>query len=72
MPVTGRNQNMSKKKKKSFIVMLGASAVGAYSLIKSPWEIFRAKIASEDKKIKAKSSVKFVENPNSIKRKNNS
>jgi hypothetical protein len=60
---------MSKIKRKSFIVMLGASAVGAYSLMKSPLEIFKTKVMSAAKE---KSSVKFKENPHSIKRQNNS
>ena len=49
--------------------MLGASAVGAYSLMKSPLEIFKTKVITAAKE---KSSVKFKENPHSIKRQNNS
>ena len=60
---------MAKIKRKSFIVMLGASAVGVYSLMKSPFEIFKTKVITAAKE---KSSVKFKENPHSIKRQNNS
>lgn len=48
--------------------MLGVSAVGAYSLLKSPLEIFKTKAISAAKE---KSSVKFKENPLSVKRQNN-
>lgn len=60
---------MGKIKRKSFIVMLGASALGAYSLMKSPLEIFKTKAISAAKE---QSSVKFKENPTSVKRQNNS
>ena len=63
---------MKNIKRKNFIVMLGASALGVYSLLRSPWEIFRSKAlsASQDKKFSG--AVKFKENPHSIKRQNNS
>lgn len=59
---------MGKIKRKGFLVMLGVSAVGAYSLLKSPLEIFKTKAISAAKE---KSSVKFKENPLSVKRQNN-
>lgn len=63
---------MKNIKRKSFIVMLGASALGVYSMIRSPWEIFRSKALSAAENKKFTGAVKFKENPHSIKRQNNS
>lgn len=59
----------TKIKRKSFLLLSGASLVGAFTFLKSPMEIFKSKVIAATKE---SSSIKFKENPHSVKRKNNS
>lgn len=61
--------NKAKIKRKSFLLLSGASLVGVFTLLKSPMEIFKSKVIAATKE---SSSIKFKENPNSVKRQNNS
>ncbi len=59
----------TKIKRKSFLLLSGASLVGVFTLLKSPVEIFKSKVMAASKEA---SSIKFKENPHSVKRQNNS